>query len=293
MSTSFERIARGVLSLVICGCSRSAVAQPPASTDFEALPYAPRTYVCQTAASPLTIDGRLEEPAWQAAPWTERFVDIDGVRDVPRRTRVKMLWDDRYFYIAAELEESDLWATLTERDAIIFHDNDFEVFIDPDGDTHAYYELEVNALATPWDLLLVRPYRDGGPAVHAWDIAGLQVAVGLRGTLNRAGDSDEGWTVDIALPWEVLKEAAPGRRPPLPGETWRVNFSRVRWQLDVKDGGYVKRVNPATGTPYPEDNWVWSPQGPSTCICRSAGATCASHVPPTRRPPPSSTPTSR
>lgn len=47
----------------------------------------------------------------------------------------------------------------------------------------------------------------------------------------------------------------------MPGEFWRVNFSRVEWQVEVQDGRYVKQVNPATGNPYPEDNWVWSPQG--------------------------------
>ena len=57
-----------------------------------------------------------------------------------------MLWDDEYFYVAAELEEPDIWATLTERDAVIFYDNDFEIFIDPDGDSHEYYEFEMNAL---------------------------------------------------------------------------------------------------------------------------------------------------
>lgn len=251
----------GLLATIWLVTSAAPVVTQRASVNFESLPFAPHRYEAPRAAAPLVVDGRLDELAWQAAPWTSRFVDIDGVRDVPLRTRAKMLWDDQYFYIAAELEEPDVWATLTERDAIIFHDNDFEVFIDPDGDTHNYYELEVNALGTPWDLLLVRPYRDGGPALHAWDIAGLLVGVDVQGTLNRPGDRDRGWTVELALPWEVLKEAAPGRRAPRAGEQWRVNFSRVQWQLDVKDGTYVKRLDPATGKPYPEDNWVWSPQG--------------------------------
>ena len=81
-----------------------------------------------------------------------------------------MLWDDKYLYIGAAMVEPHVWATLTERDAVIYHDNDFEVFIDPDGDTHLYYEIEINALGTVWDLLLVRPYRDGGPAIDAWDV---------------------------------------------------------------------------------------------------------------------------
>ena len=114
-----------------------------------------------------------------------------------------------------------------QRDAVIFQDHDFEVFLDPGGDTHEYYELEVNALGTAWDLFLVKPYRDGGPALHAWDIAGLRVGVDVRGTLNRPGDRDEGWTVELALPWETLREAAPGRRAPRDGEQWRLNFSRV------------------------------------------------------------------
>jgi len=172
-----------------------------------------------------------------------------------------MLWDAGYFYVGAELDEPDLWATLTTRDSVIFHDNDFEVFIDPDGDTHNYYELELNALKTVWDLFLVRPYRDGGPPLNAWDIAGLEVGVDVRGTLNRPGDRDEGWTVEMAMPWKVLAEAAPGHRAPVAGEQWRVNFSRVEWQLDVKDGTYARRVSAATGQLAPEDNWVWSPQG--------------------------------
>lgn len=233
-------------------------ARPP---DVEALPFAPRAYQCARATAPPIIDGRLDDAAWRAAPWSSPFVDIEDVRPAPHMTRVKMLWDDRYFYIAAELEEPDVWATLTTRDAVIFQDNDFEVFIDPDGDTHAYYELEVNALGTVWDLLLVRPYRDGGPAVHAWDIQGLQVGVDVRGTLNRPGDRDEAWTVELALPWSALAEAAPERRAPRTGEQWRVNFSRVQWQLDVQEGTYRKRPRPDSDRPLPEDNWVWSPQG--------------------------------
>jgi Carbohydrate family 9 binding domain-like len=236
---------------------------PKPQPDFERLPYSPRRTIVYRAPSRPTVDGKLDERGWRAAPWSEPFVDIEG--DIrprpPLATRAAMLWDDEALYVAAELEEPDVWGTLTERDAIIFHDNDFEIFLDPDGDTHAYYELEVNALATPWDLLLVQPYRDGGPAIHAWDIAGLQVAVEVRGTINRPGDHDEGWSVELALPWMVLKEAAPGRRAPRAGDQWRVNFSRVQWRTEATDGRYVKPLDPRTGKPFPEDNWVWSPQG--------------------------------
>jgi hypothetical protein len=251
-------IIAGLLSIVVSGAQAGSDRADP-----EALPFAPRAYVAYRVAGGIGTDGRLTEPAWSAAPWTEVFIDIEGaIRPVPRfRTRAKMLWDDEHFYVAAEMEEPDLWATLTERDAVIFQDNDFEVFIDPDGDTHAYYELEVNALGTPWDLMLIKPYRDGGPAIDGWDIAGLRLGIDLRGTINQPRDRDDGWTIEIAMPWKVLREAAPGRRSPAAGDRWRVNFSRVQWQTDVVDGRYVKRVAPGSGKPLPENNWVWSPQG--------------------------------
>ncbi|MBU0983511.1 MAG: carbohydrate-binding family 9-like protein, partial [candidate division Zixibacteria bacterium] len=176
-------------------------------------------------------------------------------------TRAKMLWDDTYFYVAGDMEEPDVWAKLTDRDAVIYYDNDFEVFIDPDGDTHEYYELEVNAFGTEWDLFLGKPYRDGGPAIHAWDIRGLKSAVHIDGTLNRPGDTDRGWSIEIAIPWVVLKECAHRDTPPNDGDQWRVNFSRVEWQTRVVDGRYEKVVDSADGKPLPENNWVWSPQG--------------------------------
>lgn len=227
------------------------------------IPFAPPHYLCYRTASPMSIDGRLDEPAWKKAPWTEDFVDIEGSqKPKPRlRTRAKMLWDEDYFYIGAELEEPDIWATLRERDSIIYLANDFEVFIDPDGDAHLYYELEVNALATEWDLFLVKPYRDGGPAIHSWDIQGLKTAVFLEGTINQPGDRDRGWSVEMAMPWAVLKESAPAKKPPAAGDQWRVNFSRVEYQVEVRDGKYEKVRDPQTGKPYPEDNWVWAPTG--------------------------------
>jgi hypothetical protein len=217
----------------------------------------PRGYVCYRAASPIDIDGQLSDAAWAVAPWSDPFEDIEGdKRPKPRhRTRVKMLWDDAALYIAAELEEPHVWATLTAHDAVIFHDNDFEVFLDPDGDSHLYAELELNALNTTWDLLLPKPYKDGGRALNGWEIIGLKTAVHVDGTINDPRDTDRGWTVEIRWPWVGLKELTGVPVPPRDGEQWRINFSRVEWDTTVVDGKYRNVPN------RPEHNWVWSPQG--------------------------------
>ncbi|MFB6230298.1 MAG: carbohydrate-binding family 9-like protein [Salinibacter sp.] len=251
------------LLLVGGGCggdSDSAPQWSPAATGSD-LPFAPRTYAIHRAAAPIDVDGRLVEADWAAAPWTADFVDIRGPdAPTPRyRTRAKMLWDDEALYVAAQLEEPNVWGTLTQRDTVVYYDDDFEVFIDPTGTTHNYYEVEVNALETVWDLMLLSPYRDGGPAIDAWDVRGIKVAVHVDGTLNDPSDTDEGWTVEMRLPWSALEEAAPEGRPPQAGDQWRLNFSRVDWPLTVQNGRYKKDLD--TTKAHPESNWVWSPQG--------------------------------
>jgi len=217
----------------------------------------PKGYVAYFVTTPLRIDGHLNDPGWARAPWTDAFVDIEGdARPKPRfDTRVKMLWDDQFFYVGAELREPHVWATLTEHDSVIFRDPDFEVFIDPNGDRLEYYEFEINARGTYWDLFLPKPYKDGGKADNSWEIPGLRSAVSVDGTMNDARDVDRGWTVELAFPWTVLGEFAHKPAPPRNGDEWRVNFSRVEWPVDVTGRDYRK---PAGAK---EDNWVWSPQG--------------------------------
>jgi hypothetical protein len=59
--------------------------------------------------------------------------------------------------------------------------------------------------------------------------------------------------VEIAIPWDALREHAHRRVPPEEGDQWRINFSRVEWDVQVVDGHYQKIKGP-------EHNWVWSPQ---------------------------------
>ena len=243
-------------AMLLIGIAPFAIPAPEQPASFVPKPH-PRGYVALRAPMPPTIDGKLDDEAWKAAPWSEDFGDIEGdKKPKPRyRTRMKMLWDANNLYIAAELEEPDVWATITEHDAVIFQDPDFEVFIDPDGDNHLYAELELNARNTTWDLLLTKPYRDGGTAINGWEIAGLKTAVAIDGTLNNPKDKDRGWTVEIAWPWASLKELGNAAAPPKDGDQWRINFSRVEWDTKVKDGKTVKIKGK------PEHNWVWSPQG--------------------------------
>jgi len=220
----------------------------------------PKSYVVQHTNDVLKIDGDLNDAAWQKAQWTADFVDIEGdPKPAPAlRTQVKMLWNDSTLFIAAKLQEPQVWATQTHHDDIIFKDNDFEVFIDPSNTTHTYAEIEVNAFNKIFDLFLPKPYRNQGNPIISWDAAGLQSAVKIDGTLNNAGDKDRGWAVEMAIPLKAIRTGFQG--VPKEGAVWRINFSRVEWDTQTEKGEYVKLKN-ADGKNLPEHNWVWSAQG--------------------------------
>ncbi len=208
----------------------------------------------------IQIDGQALERDWKIATYTTEFIDIEGVKEPKYKTQVKMLWDEQYLYVYAEMEEPHVWGNLKKHDAVIFYNNDFEVFIDPTDDGCHYSEIEVNALNTTWDLRLNKPYRFGGHANDYYEIEGLKTAVHIRGSLNDGNDIDTSWSVEMAIPLEViLQRKRKALKHPKDGDYWRVNFSRVQWDHDLKKGIYsLKKVN---GKRLPEYNWVWSNQG--------------------------------
>ena len=248
-------------SIVLTLFTISFCSAQPIFTGKEDLFSTPKKYTVFFNAQSPKIDGKLDDSVWKNVEWTENFKDIEAERKpLPIwNTRAKMTWDDKGLYIAAELNEPHVWAYLKNYDDIVFYDNDFEVFIDPDNDTHRYFEFEVNALNTMFDLFMPKPYRNGSGAMISYNAPGMKWAVDIQGTLNNPSDVDKGWTVEMFIPfWAVTI----GNTPKIPddGDFWRINFSRVEWQTEVKEGKYVKLKGPE-GRNLPEYNWVWSSQG--------------------------------
>ncbi|HUH28503.1 carbohydrate-binding family 9-like protein [Gelidibacter sp.] len=219
----------------------------------------PESYIAYHCPEPIEIDGKDTDASWNKVDWTNLFIDIEGIKKPTYDTQVKMLWDATYFYILVKMEEPHVWADITEHDAIIFYNNDFEVFIDPDGDTHNYYEIEVNAINTVWDLFINKPYRENNVVLNDWTATGMKTAITIDGTLNNPKDTDKGWMLEMAIPWDVFKKAYFEENVPK-DDFWRVNFSRVNWDHDITEGTYGRKKD-AKGDYLPEYNWVWSSQG--------------------------------
>ena len=237
-------------------------------------------YVAYRTATKPQIDGRLDEYVWKNAPRSPRFKDMIYGEETIHDTRAAVLWDDEYLYIAYWIEESDLQATLTERDAPIYQNNDVEFFI---AGRDGYYEFEINSFGTIYEVLFFwedaykagnyetieglavdqpgsQPFNGVGYKNHPrgprigffqWDLPGLRTAVFLDGTINDSSDRDRGWTVELAIPWEGLEVLAMADKRSLPPEdhdVWRMDFSRFNQYKEA----------PPSRDP---GGWVWSPHG--------------------------------
>ena len=87
-------------------------------------------YTCYRTSSAPDSNGRLSPEAWAQAPRSPRFADMVTGSPGFFDTRAAALWDDSNLYISFWAEEPFVAAELTERDSLIFNENDLELFID-------------------------------------------------------------------------------------------------------------------------------------------------------------------
>lgn len=205
---------------------------PPAALNSDPKPYIPRYYVIYRATDSIIIDGDINEKAWQDAKWLDSFVDHQyPYAPMPwKTTRVKMIYDDNYVYVAAQLQEENVWGHLTKRDTIAYYDNDFEIFLDPTANGINYFEFEYNSLNLLFDMWHELDNHRGAYADPIFDCKGERHAVKVDGTLNYQYDIDNGWDVEVKIPLSELKEWNPEMSYPIKrGDMWRINFSRVQY----------------------------------------------------------------
>ena len=226
----------------------------------------------------IVIDGKLDEPAWQKAPKSPRFIDIISGGPAIHSTRTALVWDTTNLYVAFQDEEPFVRDKYTNQNDPIYYDNDVEVFI---AGRDAYYEFEINAFNTCYEVFFIwedayakggfsaapefarsklTPFNGVGFKNHPrggrlgnfnWLYPGKKTAVHIDGTLNKDDDRDRGWTVELAFPWRGLEwlAKAEGRSlPPKESDEWRMDFSRFNTYKEAppaKDSG----------------GWVWSRHG--------------------------------
>lgn len=199
-------------------------------------------YVVRRAQSPIEIDGRPTDRAWSRAGRTSAWVHPNTGADLgDLNTWAKILWDDDAIYVLMNARDSDVWATITDRDGDLWTEEVLEFYLDPSGEGRGYLELQINPLGTIFDAVF-EDFRDRDlPSARAIDLAGLESAVYVSGTTDDRSDRDRSWTAELRIPLSSV----PGLTLPITEQTTALaNFYRY----DRPEGGEVATA-------------AWSPVG--------------------------------
>ncbi|HEX6241653.1 MAG TPA: carbohydrate-binding family 9-like protein [Polyangiales bacterium] len=174
------------------------------------------------ADKPLKLDGKLDEEAWSKAQKTDAFVNTMNGEKAEFEASVKALYDDKNLYIAFDVADEFLKSTFTNDEDHLWEQDTVEIMADPDGDGKDYIELQVSPANKRFDTHY-ESRRVPRPFGHMDYDSKLQSGVSLRGKLND-DDDDQGYTVEIAIPWAAFSAGESKVEPPKSGDTFRLNF---------------------------------------------------------------------
>lgn len=182
---------------------------------------------CHRTREVFYIDGRINERGWAAAvpialdafPWHN---PLFGAR---QRTEVRILYDQKFLYVAIQARDRDISGEAIGRDnKDIAADERVEVYLQVDPNGEEYYCFEVNSKGA----LLDYRARVSRQFQVDWNCNGAFVAA-------RARHADGSYAVEMAIP---LLELIGGDEEllPRPGDRWRVGFYRIDKNLRSRRG---------------------------------------------------------
>lgn len=214
-------------TVVICMVAAVAVAPAARSEPLSN----PAPYAVRRASAPLTIDGRLDEPAWKNAAKIDQFKLFRPV-DVPRlpATSARLLWDDDHLYVGFECQDDDIWSYSATDDAPIYLGDVAELFIKPRQDSLAYYEFVFAPSGAIYD---ARYTSRGAGLSHRygdWN-SRAKIAVTRDGTDDNDTDDDRGYVVEVAIPLQAFADS----ERPAKDVDWKFGVFRYDYSKSYSD----------------------------------------------------------
>ncbi|MBV9549196.1 MAG: carbohydrate-binding family 9-like protein [Alphaproteobacteria bacterium] len=197
-----------------------AQGQTPALAERSNLPPIPSYEVHRAKTAP-SIDGRLDDTAWADARPVTFIFPWENQTGKKQKTTARLLWDNDNLYVAYDCEDSDITATRTERDQPTYMDDAVEIFIGPPGVKNLYLGLEMNARGALYDYLYPFPQR----FIKNYNLPGVRIATSMRGTLNNSADQDQGWSLEVAIPWRAFADLIDNPVPKT-GDHWIADMNR-------------------------------------------------------------------
>ena len=221
MNTSVGRFGSPLVIPLLLGAALSLPAPAQATN-----PTGLNQLVATKTTRPVKVDGKLDDDVWAKAKSSGLFVESIAGKTAPIKTEAKVAWDDKFLYLAFHNEDDDVWSSLKERDDKLWTQEAVVVLIDANGNGKDYIEIQVNPNGAIYDSYLPS-YRK---AQNDWNSM-MTVGVSVDGTLNNSSDQDNGWDVEIAIPWAdtIGQSKSESTGHPKVGDTWRMNMFRINF----------------------------------------------------------------
>ncbi|MFW5923900.1 MAG: carbohydrate-binding family 9-like protein [Planctomycetota bacterium] len=166
----------------------------------------PDVYEIVKTDTPINLDGRLDDEAWESAETAE--ISFPNNTLEPEEEPVgtaRLLWDEEYLYAGFDVPDQDVQAPELERDGHVYNYDCVELFFMGDPRFKQYRELNVSPSGAVFDMLgFWHPRKWGGDNRSEEDIKGLEIAYEVEGELNDSDKPNDGYTVEIAIPWEEV-----------------------------------------------------------------------------------------
>jgi hypothetical protein len=153
-----------------------------------------------------TIDGRVDEAAWERAFTAHGQYAFNTTNLVERpATQWLAMWDEDNLYFAFVCEDDDIIAPVMDRDTAVYSYDCVEMFLLPEPRLGLYWELVISPSGSIYDALNAKKFNGwGGLARTELNIEGLKTA--------QARTAD-GYCVEVAIPFRELPGYTRGNRP--------------------------------------------------------------------------------
>ncbi len=208
-----RQVAGGTIIALVAGGGVLA-AQQPDSIGAPAIR-------AERATTPVRIDGRLDDPAWQIARPVSGFRQVDPMHNAAATldTEVRILFDDRFLYVGAVARDpagrAGVRVVNLDRDFDFFANDLFGITLDPFWDRRNAVGFQTNPYGVQRDLLAFDDNLFDRDWSASWRV--------------KATVGDSGWTAEFAIPWSTLRY-----RPQ--ADTWGVNFVRIARRINEQSG---------------------------------------------------------
>ncbi|WP_166920470.1 DUF5916 domain-containing protein [Flavobacterium poyangense] len=171
-----------------------------------------KTLQAQQISQSISIDGKLDEPAWETAAVASDFImfEPDNGKPIPdtKKTEIKVLYNNDALYIGAVMHDDEpnkILKEISQRDDFGTADI-FGVFINGFNDGQQNFEFFVSAADVQGDCIMT----DSNGEDYSWDAIWISKAV----------LTDKGWVVEMKIPYAALRFSEEKK------QTWGINFFR-------------------------------------------------------------------